>query len=181
MGMGGGGRPSLGGWSSSTISGGEGRPSDARSGGSGLLLGMDFLDGTTATEGDDDDGEEEEENPEEKEKEEEDGGGDGGVGMLADSLADLARVIAEDDEREEQMVEQEGEVVPVAGVDDDEDQDMSWACDITSMRLINKVNKEAMIAMLKDFGVPTKGTKEELAALLAEQLHYETDDEDEDA
>ena len=34
--------------------------------------------------------------------------------------------------------------------------------------------------MLKDFGVPTKGTKEELAALLAEQLHYETDDEDDD-
>lgn len=66
-------------------------------------------------------------------------------------------------------------------VDEDQDQDMTWACDITSMRLINKVNKEAMVAMLKDFGVPTKGTKEELAALLAEQLHYETDDEEDDA
>lgn len=64
--------------------------------------------------------------------------------------------------------------------DDAQEQDLTWACDITTMRLVDKVNKEAVIAMLKDFGVPTKGTKEELAALLAEQLHYETDDDDDD-
>lgn len=57
-------------------------------------------------------------------------------------------------------------------------QDMSFACDVATMRLVNKVSKDNMVAVLKDFGVPTKGSKEELAALLAEQLHYETDDED---
>ena len=45
-------------------------------------------------------------------------------------------------------------------------------------RLLKKVKKEHMIPLLQDFGVPCKGSKEELALALAEQLHYETDEEE---
>ena len=37
-----------------------------------------------------------------------------------------------------------------------------------------KAKKEHLIPLLEDFGVPTKGSKEELSTLLSEQLHYET-------
>ena len=38
--------------------------------------------------------------------------------------------------------------------------------------------REALRSICKsDFGVPTKGSKQELAKALAEQLHYETDND----
>ena len=48
------------------------------------------------------------------------------------------------------------------------------------MRLLKKAKKEHLIPLLEDFGVPTKGSKEKLSTLLAEQLHYETDSGEED-
>jgi hypothetical protein len=62
------------------------------------------------------------------------------------------------------------------GADDEEGDDMSYACRVTAMRLLKKVKKEHMLPLLNDFGVPTKGSKEELVEALAEQLHYETDE-----
>ena len=64
--------------------------------------------------------------------------------------------------------------------DDDDDDDMSWACDVTVMRLCKKAKKENLMALCADFGVPVSGNKETLAHNLAEQLHYETDDEEDD-
>lgn len=61
--------------------------------------------------------------------------------------------------------------------EEDETLDMSVACDFTVMRLMKKVKKEHMIPLLVDFGVPTQGSKEEIAQQLADQLHYETDDD----
>ena len=61
-----------------------------------------------------------------------------------------------------------------------DEPDMKWACEITAMRLLKKAKKEHLIPLLEDFGVPTKGSKEELSTLLSEQLHYETDSGDED-
>ena len=57
----------------------------------------------------------------------------------------------------------------------EDEPDMKWACQIATMRLLKKAKKEHLIPLLEDFGVPTKGSKEELSTLLAEQLHYETD------
>ena len=46
------------------------------------------------------------------------------------------------------------------------------------MRLLKKVKKEHMMPMLADFGLTGfKGTKDDIAKALSEQLHYETDDE----
>ena len=42
------------------------------------------------------------------------------------------------------------------------------------MRLLKKAKREHLIPLLEDFGVLTKGSKEELSTLLSEQLHYET-------
>ena len=51
---------------------------------------------------------------------------------------------------------------------------------ITTMRLLKKAKKEHLIPLLEDFGVPTKGSKEELCTLLSEQVHYETDSGDDE-
>ena len=59
--------------------------------------------------------------------------------------------------------------------EDEDEPDMKWACEITAMRLLKKAKKEHLIPLLEDFGVPTKGSKEELCTLLSEQVHYETD------
>ena len=56
---------------------------------------------------------------------------------------------------------------------------MKWACDVSIMRLVKKAKKEHIAALCSDFGVSVSGTKQELAESLAEQLHYETDDEEE--
>ena len=64
--------------------------------------------------------------------------------------------------------------------EDEDEPDMKWACEITTMRLLKKAKKEHLIPLLEDFGVPTKGSKEELSTLLSEQLHYETDSGDDD-
>ena len=62
----------------------------------------------------------------------------------------------------------------------EDEPDMKWACEITAMRLLKKAKKEHLIPLLEDFGVPTKGSKEELCTLLSEQVHYETDSGDDD-
>ena len=41
-----------------------------------------------------------------------------------------------------------------------------------------QIEKENLVALCADFGVPVSGNKETLAQNLAEQLHYETDDEE---
>ena len=64
--------------------------------------------------------------------------------------------------------------------DEDEDDDMSWACEVASMRLVKKCRKETLVMLCNDFGIGTSGNKEKLADDIGEQLHYETDDEDED-
>ena len=64
--------------------------------------------------------------------------------------------------------------------EDEDEPDMKWACEITTMRLIKRAKKAHLIPLLEDFGVPTKGSKEELSTLLSEQLHYETDSGDDD-
>lgn len=67
---------------------------------------------------------------------------------------------------------------PIDVTADDEELDMEWACKVTTMRILKKSKKEKIAAFLEDFGVPTRGSKEELAQSLAEQLHYETDEEE---
>ena len=49
--------------------------------------------------------------------------------------------------------------------EDEDEPDMKWACEITAMRLLKKAKKEHLIPLLEDFGVPTKGSKEELSTL----------------
>ena len=63
--------------------------------------------------------------------------------------------------------------------DEDGEDDMSWACEVAAMRLA-KCRKELLITLCHEFNIPATGTKEELAENLSEQLHYETDDEEED-
>ena len=62
---------------------------------------------------------------------------------------------------------------------DDCEDDMKWPTQVAAMRLLKKVKKEHMIPMLDDFGLKgVKGSKDDMASkLLAEQLHYETDED----
>lgn len=64
--------------------------------------------------------------------------------------------------------------------DGDDDDDMSWACQVTTDRLDKKAKKEHIAALCGDFGIPTTGSKAKLAEALAEQLHYETDSDNEE-
>jgi len=64
--------------------------------------------------------------------------------------------------------------------DDDDDDNMTWACEVAAMRLLKKCKKETLIMLCNDFGIRTSGNKEKLAEEAAEQLHYETDDSDDD-
>ena len=59
----------------------------------------------------------------------------------------------------------------------DDDGDLDWACEVSKERLLKKCRKETLQSMCSDFGVPTSGSKEQLADILSEQLHAETDDE----
>ena len=65
---------------------------------------------------------------------------------------------------------------------DQEEDNMDWAVQVTAMRLANKVPREQTIGMLASFNMPDQGgrTTNELAMTLAEQLHYETDNGTED-
>ena len=63
---------------------------------------------------------------------------------------------------------------------DDSDDEMEWACDVTVKRLLKKAKKEHIALLCGDFGVGISGTKQELSENLAEQLHYETDSDDEE-
>ena len=73
--------------------------------------------------------------------------------------------------------EEPTKIAAAADGDEEDEPDMEWACKISEARLIKKVKREHIIPLLDDFGVPCKGSKQELALVLAEQLHYETDDE----
>ena len=64
--------------------------------------------------------------------------------------------------------------------DDDDNDDMTWACEVAAMRLLKKCKKETLIMLCNDFNIPSSGNKEKLAEEAAEQLHYETDDSDDD-
>ena len=61
--------------------------------------------------------------------------------------------------------------------EDEEEDDLDWACEVSKERLLKRCRKETLQAMCSDFGVPTSGSKEQLADMLSEQLHAETDDE----
>lgn len=76
----------------------------------------------------------------------------------------------------DQVVKPEPEAVETKKSDDE--PDMEWACKISLMRLLKKVKRENMISLCKDFGIPSKGSSEQIAESLSVQLHYETDEED---
>ena len=58
--------------------------------------------------------------------------------------------------------------------------DMEWTCRLSTMRLLKRGNLSHIACLCRDFGVNVSGTKQQLAENLAEQLHYETDDDEED-
>ena len=71
-------------------------------------------------------------------------------------------------------------VPAVASMPRDDDDDMTWACEVAAVRLLKKCKKETLVMLCNDFGIPTSGNKEKLAEEAAEQMHYETDDESDD-
>ena len=64
--------------------------------------------------------------------------------------------------------------------EEEEDETMEYACEVTSARLLKKIKRPRMMELCNDFGVPCTGTKSELADCIAEQLHYETDTDNDD-
>ena len=88
-----------------------------------------------------------------------------GTSALKSKTAGIKRKKAEEEEEEED------------DDDDDDDGDLDWACEVSKERLLKKCRKETLQSMCSDFGVPTSGSKEQLADILSEQLHAETDDE----
>ena len=78
----------------------------------------------------------------------------------------------EDEEEEDNDCDDDG--------DGDDDDEMSWPCEVSTERLIKKAKKEHIAALCGDFGIPITGSKANLAEALAEQLHYETDEEGDD-
>ena len=65
-------------------------------------------------------------------------------------------------------------VVPAVDEDDEEgdsEGEMTWACEVAIMRLVEKCRKETL-------SVGISGDKERLTEDAAEQRHYETDDEE---
>ena len=99
---------------------------------------------------------------------------------FVDRLADIKRALAQLNDAgtaDRHLIGLE----TVANADDDDDDDnMTWACEVAAMRLLKKCKKETLIMLCNDFGIPTSGNKEKLAEEAAEQLHYETDDSDDD-
>lgn len=57
---------------------------------------------------------------------------------------------------------------------------MKFAMEFVTSRLLKHADKETMAPMLVKFGIPGKGAKTEMATALAEQLCYETGDEDDE-
>lgn len=58
------------------------------------------------------------------------------------------------------------------------EDEMKWPCSVAENRLLKRATRESIVAMLADFGMPTKGSREELALDLSVQLHYETETDD---
>ena len=56
---------------------------------------------------------------------------------------------------------------------------LEWASDVSAMRLMLKAPREKMINMLASYQItpPGDATTNQLAVMLAQQLHYETDDD----
>ena len=71
---------------------------------------------------------------------------------------------------------------PDVAEDDEESDDLAWACEVSAMRILKKLKTPTINAMLDDFGMSDlKGQgKETVAKELGTQLHFETDDEDEE-
>lgn len=63
--------------------------------------------------------------------------------------------------------------------EEDDDEDLEWACEVMVGRLMKKATKDTLSLLCGEFGVATTGTKKALAEALAEQCHYETDEEEE--
>lgn len=63
--------------------------------------------------------------------------------------------------------------------EEDEDDNMDEACEISVTRLM-KLDNALLTHMCEGYGVPTSGAKKQKAERLSIQLHYETDDEEED-
>ena len=62
----------------------------------------------------------------------------------------------------------------------DEEDTLNWACEIAASRLLKKTTRKRMLKLCDDFGVPfPAGTNVQLADRVAEQLHYETDTDEE--
>jgi len=81
-----------------------------------------------------------------------------------------AKAVSGSKRKVDQVIKPEPEPVAPESKSDDE-PDMEWACKISVMRLLKKVKRENMIPLCKDFGVPSKGSIEQIAEILATQLH----------
>eukprot|EP00966_Prymnesium_polylepis_P268599 6205094-Prymnesium_polylepis.1 len=57
---------------------------------------------------------------------------------------------------------------------------MKWPTKVSTERMMQKNSKTAMIAMLTEYGVEVdpSASKRDVATALAEQMHYETDEEE---
>jgi len=71
---------------------------------------------------------------------------------------------------------------PDDGGQNEEVDPMKWPSEITVERLMKKASKESMLPLLRMFvsPVPDGLSMQQIAEALGEQLHYETDDEEED-
>ncbi len=63
--------------------------------------------------------------------------------------------------------------------EEEEEDNMEEACEVSVTRLM-KLDTALLTQMCEGYGVPTSGTKKQKAERLSIQLHYETDDEEED-
>ena len=63
--------------------------------------------------------------------------------------------------------------------EEEEEDNMDEACEISATRLM-KLDNALLTQMCEGYGVPTSGSKKQKAERLSIQLHYETDDEEED-
>lgn len=61
-----------------------------------------------------------------------------------------------------------------------EEGDITWACEVSALRIINKLSENTVKAMMQDFGISHMlgQSKNKCAKALGYQLHYETDDDE---
>ena len=80
---------------------------------------------------------------------------------------------AREDEEDEDDEEDDDE-------EDDDDENISWASQVCTGRMIDKLSKGTLVTIAKECGANHSGSKRELAEICAEQLLNETDDEDDE-